>query len=375
MITGDKDYYEILGVDEDASENEIKKAYRKLAMMYHPDRNPGDEEAEKRFKDINEAHDVLTDPEKRKQYDMMRKYGGVGYTGAGAPGDFGFGQPGGGMGDVRWETITDEDLGSFGGLGDIFETIFKGFGHKEERKPKTRTRGDDIKMNMEIPFSLSVKGGTTIVKVPKDVKCPVCNGTGAEPGSKVTVCERCGGTGSVSYELGGYGLARTCPECLGRGVKPQRPCHSCNGLGFSKKTRKVRLKIPAGIRDNTKLKIEGRGDDGRGGGPPGDLYITIRVKPSKKFERKGDDIYTDVSIDYDDAILGTTVYVETVYGKKVKLNIPPGTQPDKIFKLPKMGVKNETKGVVGDHYVRVNVVIPRNLTEEERERIRQMSGD
>jgi molecular chaperone DnaJ len=310
----------------------------------------------------------------------MRKYGCVGFTGTGAPGgggfDFGFGQPGAETGDIRWEDISTEDLGGFGGLGDLFENLFGGFGRKKTRKAQTRERGDDIKMNMEIPFSLAIKGGTTIVKVPRDVKCANCNGTGAQPGSEVYVCTRCGGAGTITQELGGYGLSRTCPECFGTGTIPRNPCPVCKGFGYAKKTRKIRFKIPRGIRDNTKIKMAGKGDDGRGGGPPGDLYITIRVKPSKKgFVRKKDDIYTELTIDFDEAILGVEKEIETVYGKKVKLKIPPGTQPDKAFRLKKMGVKNKMKGTTGDHFVKIHVKIPRNLTEEEKERIRQMAGD
>jgi len=365
-----KDYYEILGVNEQATTDEIKKAYRRLAKMYHPDRNPGDKQAEERFKEIGEAYSVLTDPEKRKQYDMMRKYGGA-YAGTG-PSTGGFGDTSG----FKRETLKDEDLFGFGGLGDIFEQFFRGFGGRtgfyEETRAKPR-RGDDIHISMEIPFALSLRGGKAIVKVPNEMTCDTCKGSGAAPGTQVTVCSRCKGTGTVSYSLGGYAISRTCPECLGKGTRPRKPCPDCSGLGFIKGIKKVRITIPKGVKDKTRIKINGRGGEGLSGAPPGDLYITIRVSPDSNYERVGNDLVIKRTIGLDEAILGTTIEIESPYGKKARFKITAGTQPGKKFRIRKLGVINEREKRTGDMIIEVNVSIPKNLTREQKEFIKTFS--
>jgi len=382
-----KDYYQILGIDENAGEKEIKSAFRKLAKTYHPDRNPGDREAEERFKEINEAYDVLSDSKKRKQYDQMRTLGAYGpfaprQGGAGgSPFDFGgFGGPGGQS--YTWTTIDDADLGGFGGLGDIFEELMrqmgmerKGWRSKEEAKKRAARRGQDINLSIEVPFDLAIKGGKVVVKVPGKLVCEACRGSGAAPNGRVDVCKRCKGKGTVAYELGGYALSRTCPECLGKGTRPDKPCPSCGGLGFSRGERKIGIKLPAGVGDKTKLKLAGRGDMGEGKAPAGDLYITIRVTPSEEFVREGDDIRTTISIGVDEAILGTTREIKTVSGKKVRLKIPPGSQPGKVFRLKGHGVYNERKKRSGDHLVKVEVKIPKKLTEEQREFIESFARE
>ncbi|RLC41909.1 MAG: molecular chaperone DnaJ [Candidatus Coatesbacteria bacterium] len=368
-----KDYYEILGISESASQDEVKKAYRKLAKMYHPDKNPGDKQAEERFKEIGEAYNVLSDPEKRKQYDMMRKYGAYAGTGAGAgpfTGGFGAGEP------FKWETLKDEDLFGFGGLGDLFESFFRGFGggtHVETEQETKPRKGDDIHMNMEIPFDLSIKGGKAVVKVPKDVVCKTCGGSGAAPGYDVVVCPRCKGTGSVSYKLGGYAISRTCPECLGRGTRPKKPCPTCGGLCYTRGVKKVRVRIPKGVKDKTRIKIKGQGDEGVKGATPGDLYITIRVQPDPKYVRKGNDIVIKKDIALDQAILGDTIEVTNPYGKTVRIKIPPGTQPGKKFRVKNMGIINELEKKKGDLIVEINVRIPKNLTKEQKEFIKTFS--
>ncbi|MGQ9706720.1 MAG: molecular chaperone DnaJ [bacterium] len=370
MFMATKDYYEILGVSENASESEIKKAYRHLAKMYHPDRNPGDKQAEERFKEIGEAYSVLSDPEKRRQYDMMRKYGGT-YAETG-PFSGGFVD----ISDFRWETLKDEDLFGFGGLGDIFEQFIRGFGTRSGTYTETRARpkrGDDIHLNIEIPFELSLKGGKAIVKVPKEITCNKCGGSGAEPGTEVLICPRCKGMGSVSYSLGGYAISRTCPECLGKGTRPRRPCSSCSGLGFTRGIKKVRITIPKGIKDRTKIKIVGKGDEGFVGAQPGDLYITIRVTPDPNYERIGDDLIIKRTIGIDEAILGTKLEVVNPYSKKVMLRIPAGTQPGKRFRIKNMGVINERDRKIGNLIVEVNVKIPKNLTKEQKEFIKTFS--
>jgi molecular chaperone DnaJ len=371
-----KDFYQILGVEEKASEEQIKTAFRKLAKTYHPDRNPGDREAEERFKEINEAYDVLSNPQKRRQYDQMRKYGAYGpFTGAdrGAynPYDFGrYGSPGPGQ-SYTWSTIDDADLGAFGGLGDIFEELLRQMGvdrggRSQGRGKKRAIRGEDIHLSLEIPFELAMKGGRLVVKVPGKTICPACGGNGSAPGGKVNICKRCKGSGTVAYQLGGYALSRTCPECLGKGTRPEKPCPQCGGLGFSRGERKVGIRVAAGVTDRTKLKIADQGEPGNGGAPPGDLYITIRVSSDKKFTRRGDDIYTAISINLDEAMKGTTKKIATVGGKKVRLKIPAMTSAGKVFRLRGQGVHNQRHQRTGDHMVTVEVKIPHRMTKEQK---------
>ena len=370
-----KDFYQILGLDEKAAEEQIKAAFRKLAKTYHPDRNPGDKEAEERFKEITEAYDVLSTPQKRRQYDQMRKYGAYGpFTGAdrGAYNPYDFGRYGSPGQTHTWSTIDDADLGTFGGLGDIFEELLRQMGvdrggRSRDRTKKRAIRGEDIRLSLEIPFDLAIKGGRLVVKVPGKTVCPACGGTGSAPGGKVNVCRRCKGSGTVAYQLGGYALSRTCPECLGKGTRPEKPCPQCGGLGFSRGERKVGIKVPAGVADKTKLKIASQGEAGDGGAPAGDLYITIRVSSDKEFTRRGDNICTVISIDLDEAMGGTTKDIPTVTGKKVRLKIPAKTPPGKVFRLKGQGVHNQRRQRTGDHLVTVEVKMPRKLTKEQRE--------
>jgi len=366
-----RDYYNILGVAENASKDDIKKAFRKLAMKYHPDRNPGNKEAENRFKDISEAHEVLSNDEKRRQYDMMRKYGGA-YAGAGGPGagtgGFDFSQFGGGG-------FKSEDLGGFGSFADIFSSIFGGediFRGRGRGRRSARTRGNDLALMLTIGFDEAVSGTKKTIAMNKPETCPVCSGTGSEPGSGETVCPQCGGRGTVSTAQGAFSVSRPCPRCLGRGVLPGRSCRTCGGSGQVKKRKKISVKIPAGIDDGGRIRLRGMGNPGRGGGPNGDLIITVSVKKHQQFERKGSDIFTKVEISYPQAVLGCKVPVKTLT-KCINLTIPPGTKHGTSLRLKGMGLT--LNGSKGDQYVEVNINVPDNVTPRQKELLEQLQKE
>ena len=382
MPTAAKDYYDILGVSEDASEEQIKKAYRRLAKEYHPDLNPDDPEAEERFKEISEAHSVLSDPEKRKQYDQMRKYGGrfgreagrggrAGPRGAGTAGGTGF-------------SFSTEDLGEMGGLGDLFSSIFGGGGRfdfgaggRERRKGAggrgaagTRTRrpaGRDVERFIEVPLRMVARGGSVNVRVNAARPCGTCGGSGAAPGATTETCSRCGGRGTVSVGQGGFAVNRPCPDCLGRGERPSRPCPECGGQGQVRRRRKVRVRIPAGIEDGQKIRLRGQGEPGPGG-RAGDLIIHVRVQEDDFFERDGLDVRCEVPLNLAQAVLGSRVQVRTLEGKKLELTIPAGTSTGRTFRIPGQGI--EKGGRRGDQLVRVRVEVPEEVSPEGREAIR-----
>ena len=372
-----KDYYDVLGVSEDASKKEIDRAYRRLAKKYHPDRNPDDDEAEEKFKEISEAHEVLSDPEKREEYDNMRH--------ARSQGDFGgferyqdiFGQ-GGRAGRQR--------QGGFEGFGlsDLFENVFgqagpggpggpggmSGMGGAGTRAGgQTARRGRDIKTSVTIPFDTAVHGGKVEVTVPRQTQCQTCNGSGAAPGSQSTVCPQCGGSGQMQSGLGGFSVQRTCPRCAGRGRIVQKKCPDCGGSGSQQRRSTVDVNIPKGIEDGQKLRLSGLGQDGAAGGPAGDLILEVRVKSHPEFKRKGADVYSETTVDMVEAALGTQVDVRTLDGT-VSLKVPPGTQPGQKLRLKERGAE-KSDGSRGDHYVTVNVKIPTQLNERQRELLRE----
>jgi len=366
-----KDYYKILGVTEGATSDEIKRAYRKLAKQYHPDANPGDQTAAEKFKEINEANEVLSDNKKRKQYDDMKRFAGTGYQGFGGAGGAGGPQGfnindifrqfgGGGQGGA---TFTAGDMGDLGGLGDIFSNIFDR-GGRFRRQRYGPQRGQDLLAEVEVPFETATKGGSTVISVTKSENCERCGGTGAEPGSSVTKCPQCGGSGMIAQSQGGFAVSRPCPRCYGRGEVVSQPCASCAGTGQAQRTRRLSVKIPPGIEDGGKIRLRGQGEAGTAGGPPGDLIIRIRVRGDRFFKRKGLDVYCDVKINLTQAVLGTKIKVRTLNDKHAILKIPPGTQPGTTFKLKGMGVKQD--GKQGDQFVTVNVAIPTDLTPEDK---------
>ncbi len=367
-----KDFYEILGVGESAGSDEIKKAYRRLAKKYHPDANPGNKPAEDKFKDVSEAYDVLSDPQKRAQYDQMRKLGGGAFSGGGFQGqDFrdlfgGAGRGGGGGGGG----FSYEDLGGFGGLGDLFSRLFGGGVTTDSFGPQ---RGEDISLELEVPFEQSVSGGKTTIAIPKDDSCAVCRGAGAKPGSKRTTCPECRGRGSVSFSQGGFAVSRPCPRCLGRGFLTGDPCNACAGRGRVRKSKKYVVTIPAGVSTGEKIRLRGQGEPGVSGGPPGDIVIQFRVGPHSFFERKGANIYCTVPLNIAQAVLGTKVRVKTIDGHRVELKVPPGVQNGATFRLKGMGLK--TNGLQGDQFVTIEIKTPKDVTEKQRKLMEEFAKE
>ncbi len=348
-----KDYYRILGVSEDASLEEIKKAYRKLAKQYHPDANRDDPNAGERFKEISQAYGVLSDSDKRKKYDRMRKFTFEDFARSPGPG-----------GESRGFSFDD-----LSGIGDIFSSIFDfGRGRKQRR---AATRGRDVDFSVEVPFRTAVRGGQITVEVPVTEECATCDGSGARPGTNTTRCPECGGSGQKSFGQGGFAIKRPCPACYGRGEIATDPCSSCQGTGQVTTRRRVNLRVPAGVETGSRVRMSGMGERGPGGGPPGDLIIKFEVKPDKFFRRRGMDVYCTVPINIAQATLGSKLRVRTVDGKRVVLRIPPGTSSGTKFRLAKMGVEKD--GRVGDQFVEVKVVVPQKLNERGRELIRELA--
>lgn len=351
-----RDYYEILGVSRDATEEEIKKAYRRLALQYHPDRAPEDKkkEYEEKFKEISEAYAVLSDKEKRAQYD---RFGHSGIDGRYSYEDIFRG--------VDFDSIF-EDLG-FG--GSIFEDFFGFdiFGTGSRRKSRRGIRGADLRYDLTIDFEDAIKGKEVQIKIPRSERCERCNGSGIEPGYSDTICPVCNGTGQVTQSHGFFHISTTCYKCKGSGRIIKNPCKECGGSGIVKKERTLSVKIPAGVEDGTRLKIAGEGEAGRDGGPNGDLYIFISVRKHKFFERQGNDVYIEVPITIPQAVLGAEIEVPTIDNKRVKLKIPPGTESGKIFRLKGLGFPNLHGYGKGDQLVRVIIDIPKKLSAKERE--------
>lgn len=356
--TRTKDYYQILGVSEEASAADIKKAYRKLAKQYHPDANRDDPKAADRFKEVSEAYTVLSDPEKRKQYDSMRQF--TAFEG------FGRGQPEGAA-RGRGGGFSFDDVG-FGGLGDLFSSIFD-FG-RGRRRP-TRERGRDVEFTVEVSFRMAARGGQMTVTIPVTEECATCDGSGARPGTRPTQCPECGGSGRQSSKQGDFSISRPCPACYGRGEIATDPCPSCQGTGQVRSRRRVNLRVPSGVETGSRVRLTGLGERGPGGGPPGDIIIRFEVKPDRFFRRRGLDLHCTVPINVAQATLGSKVRVRTVDGKHVVLKIPPGTQSGTRFRIPNLGV--EKNGRRGDQYVEVTITVPEKLDDRSRELIQELA--
>lgn len=344
-----RDYYEVLGVSRDASKDEIKKAYRRLARKYHPDANPNDDQAAKKFAEATEAYDVLMDDEKRAAYD---RFGHAAADGQGGFGGF-------------------EGFGSdFGGLGDIFDMFFGG-GRRQRTGPQ---RGSDIRVDLELSFEEAAFGLEKDIKVPRIEDCGTCGGSGAAPGTKPRPCVQCGGTGQVQFAqttpFGRVVQSRTCDRCRGKGVVIEKPCPTCHGTGQVRRTRNIHVKIPAGVDNGSRLRVAGEGEAGMRGGPRGDLYVYIRVKPHKIFKREGNDIICEIPISFVQAALGDEVEVPTLEGK-AGLKIPEGTQTGTVFRLRGRGIPDVNGYGRGDQHVRVKVVTPTKLNEEQKEILRE----
>ncbi len=339
----EKDYYKILGVSRDATEEEIKKSYRKIAMQYHPDRNPENkEEAEEKFKIASEAYEVLRDPEKRQIYDH---YGIEGLKGTGFTGFRGF-----------------DDI--FSTFGDIFEDFF-GLGSAHKRRPKARA-GADLRYDLKISFNDAAFGKELEIDIPKNVPCEVCNGTGAKPGTHPASCPNCKGTGQVTRSQGFFTISTTCTQCRGEGRVVPHPCKECRGAGRVKKNRKVKIRIPPGVDTGSKLRIRAEGEEGERGGPPGDLFIFLYVEPHEFFSRDGDDIICRIPITFSQAALGAEIEIPTLNGEK-SLTIPRGTESGEVFRIKGEGFQRLRGYGRGDQLIQVVVKTPKNLTKRQEE--------
>jgi molecular chaperone DnaJ len=353
--------YDTLDVKKGASADEIKKAYRKLAAQYHPDKNPGDASAEEKFKEVQNAYDTLSDPEKRKQYDTFGSANGrPGFD----PGDFNFG--GGG-------NFTINDLGD---LGDLFGGLFNRGGTRA-RRPQPE-RGADLEVPVSLSFEDSLKGLETKIPVEVTTACRECGGTGAEPGTTPVICPECHGRGVVSESQGLFALSQPCPRCRGNGTVIEQPCKKCHGTGRERRTKRYSVKIPAGVKNGTRIRLKGKGELGEGGGPAGDLYVVTHVKPSKKFHRRGDDLVIDVPVKYTEAALGATVEVPTPYGGRVSLKVPAGTQDGRQLRIRGQGAPKLNGSGKGDLIARLGVAVPKKLSKKERaalEELQQLDHD
>jgi len=360
-----KDFYQVLGVSEKATAAEIKKAYRRLAKQFHPDANPNNPQASETFKQISEAHGVLSDPEKRQKYDMMRRLGAFDTSrrpggGQGAPGGQGRGPAGGtAPGDI----FDFGDIGSMG-LGDIFSSIF-GKGKREE------PRGDSIEAELEIPFRTAALGGKVPITLTMNEACATCGGSGAAPGASLTTCPECNGRGTISFGQGGFAVNRPCPMCRGRGKVASQKCPTCDGVGETRAEKRVMITVPPGTDSGTKIRLKGQGGAGRSGTPAGDLMVTFAVPPDRFFRRDGLDLICDVSINLAQAAFGSRLRVKTLDGKRVVLKIPPGTQPGRKFRVKGEGIaKGERRG---DLLVNVQVTVPEHLSPEQAELLKKFA--
>jgi len=357
----EKDYYKVLGVSESATRSEITKAYRKLARESHPDRHPGDETAEERFKEISAAYDVLGDDAKRKEYDEVRKMGPLG--GMGGMG----GQPGGGF---RFEDVGD--------LGDLFGGLFNrargtaGGGGGRARRGTGPQRGADLQSELHLSFDDAFTGVTTAVHLTSEAACSRCAGSGAEPGSQPLVCATCGGRGVLDDNQGFFSFSQPCPTCQGRGTIIEDPCKNCRGSGIEHRPREVKVRVPAGVQDGQRIRLKGRGGPGRNGGPPGDLHVIVHVAPHPIFGRSGDDLTITVPITFAEAALGADIQVPTLDDGPVKIRIPAGTKSGRVFRVSGRGVSR--KGKAGSLLVTVEVAVPAKLSKEERKAIETLAS-
>ena len=354
-----RDYYEVLGVSKNASEDEIKRAYKKLARKYHPDMNPGDKEAEEKFKEVNEANEVLSNPEKKAKYDQF------GF--AGVDPNYGAGQGGyGGAGGF-----------DFGDLGDIFGSFFGGgFGGGGRRNPNAPQRGESIRASLSVEFTEAAFGCEKSITIDRSEQCPTCKGKGCAPGTTPEVCTECHGTGTVTQaQRTPFGMMQSqtvCPKCRGKGQIIHQPCPDCRGAGAVRKRRTIQVNIPAGIDNGQTISLRGQGHSGKNGGPAGDLLITVMVRPHEIFRRDGTAVFCEAPITFTQAVLGGTLEIPTIDGK-VKYDIPEGTQTGTVFRLRGKGIPVLNGRGRGDQYVTVNIETPRNLNREQEEALKKFS--
>ncbi len=345
-----RDYYEVLGVEKNVTEQELKKAYRRVAMKFHPDRNPDDEEAEEKFKEASEAYEILSDQQKRSAYDQFGHAGVEGQAGMGGAGGFG------NFSDI---------------FGDVFGDIFGGGGGGRGRGGPAR--GSDLRYTLELSLEDAVKGTTVQIKVPTLVTCNTCDGSGAKAGTKPVSCTTCGGIGQVRMQQGFFSVQQTCPNCRGKGSMISDPCRDCSGQGRIEETKTLSVKVPAGVDMGDRIRLTGEGEAGPEGGPPGDLYVQMSVKQHEIFERDGKNLYCDIPISFVDAALGGEIEVPTLDGR-VKLKVPAETQTGKLFRLRGKGVTPIRGGQTGDLMCRVAVETPVNLSSKQKDLLKEFQG-
>lgn len=360
-----KDFYAVLGVAKDASADDIKKAYRKLARANHPDSNPGDEAKHDKFKAVAEAYDVVGDPDKRTKYDEFRRLqasGGFGGFGGGA------GPSGGGFGggfDIN-DLLRDRAGGGAGGFGDMFGDIFGGAGGTRTRQPRPR-RGSDVETTATIGFVDALEGVTISLRLTSDSACATCQGTGGKPGTRPRICTECEGAGFVVVSAGGgFSMNETCPACGGRQLVYDEACPTCHGSGHGTSARTIQARIPAGVKDGQRIRLKGKGTPGENGGPAGDLFVSVKVSPHRVFGRKGDNLTVDVPVSFDEAALGAEIKVPTLGGAPVTLKLPPGTPNGRTFRVRGKGA-TRSDGTKGDLLATVEVHVPATLNATARE--------
>jgi len=350
-----RDYYEVLGLQKGASKDDIKKAYRKLAIQYHPDKNPGNKEAEEKFKEATEAYEVLSDDQKRAAYDQ---FGFAGVEGMG-----------GGQQDFSSAFRDFEDI--FGDFSGIFDTFFGGGGRRSSQSSSGIRQGSNLRYDLEIPFKDAVYGTKVEVQYSRNEACSTCHGTGAAGGSGRRVCSTCGGTGQFRRSQGFFSIASPCPTCGGEGYVIEHPCRDCGGTGTQRKKQKIMVTIPPGVEDGKRVVIPNQGDAGPNGGPYGDLYVFIRIKPHEYFERDGLDLYCAVPISITQAALGSDLYVTTLDNRKIKVKIPPGIQNGKMIRIRDEGIPSG--GRKGDMYIKLMIQIPTKLSRRGRELLEELA--
>ena len=350
-----QDFYELLGVARSAAADEIKKAYRKLAMQFHPDRNPGDKAAEKKFKEINHAYDILKDEQKRAAYD---RYGAAAFEGGAGPSGPGAGPFGAGGFD----------------FSDIFEQMFGGGDMAGRGRSSGPARGNDLRYNLEIALEEAFAGSDASIRVPSSVTCDACHGSGAEPGSRPVNCPTCQGRGRVRMQQGFFTIERTCPACHGAGQKIEKPCRACHGAGRVRKDKTLNVKIPSGVEDGTRIRLAGEGEAGGRGGPPGDLYVFLSVRKHRLYERDGADLMCRVPISMVQASLGSSIEVPTLDGKTARVSIPAGTQSGHQFRLRGKGMPVLRTTQKGDLYIEAVVETPVNLTARQKELLKEFEA-
>jgi molecular chaperone DnaJ len=367
-----KDFYATLGVSSSASQDEIKKAYRKLAKKFHPDANASDAKAGERFKEISEANNVLSDPEKRKQYDEMRRLGafdGGGFGGFGGGGRSARGA--GARGGTQSINFEEFDIGGLGGLGDLFSSMFGGGETRQSSRARGPEKGQSVEASLDIPFRTAARGGKVPIELEVSEECGTCHGTGAAPGAQLKTCPECNGRGVISFGQGGFAVNRPCPVCLGKGQVPTEPCPTCHGSGEVRARRKVLVNVPPGVDTGSKIRLKGQGGKGSANGPPGDLVITFNVLPDTFYKRDGLDVIATVPLNIAQATLGTKISVKTLDGRKVAIKIPPGTPSGKRFRVRGQGIQKGDKK--GDLIVEVSIQVPEKLSEEQERMMKEFA--